>query len=559
MKLHLPLLTVALTSSTAFAQNTLGELQGPLPGDRFGAAVASSFDQVTPFDWVHLIGAPSEPVSPGGARIGRVHVIEYTGSPASYSPLSAFQANSEFGYAVDVGIWSDAQDNLDDILVGAPAGRCSLQLPPVGFVRVYKGTNGALWGLLCGQDFGDRFGHSIAVCPDFTADTAPDFAVGAPNANPGGMNNAGTVTLYDGHNNQQQAPYAQVAQISGTAAGELLGWSVDTLPQASPALTVLVGAPGANGTTGRVDAYTTGGALVWSVMGASFGDNMGLAVAGLGVQSDGIARCLASDGVGNVLVLDAATGTILGALVGVPGFGSSMSAVDDWNGDGSPDFAIGSPNAATSTGATGTVTVYDGMSYAAICTIEGNAGDENFGAAIANSDQYGGDATQDLMVGAPGTSTSSSPGNVKIYEGGTPMPENYCTALVNSSGAPAAIGSLGTPSVANNDLVLTCTSAGSTPGQFGFFVASMFQSNQQNLPLIPTGGYLCVGNPFYRLGVLTTSATGSVVMPLDNTAMGGGAPAVLAGDTWNFQFYFRDNFGTFTTNTSDGLTVTFCQ
>jgi hypothetical protein len=131
---------------------------------------------------------------------------------------------------------------------------------------------------------------------------------------------------------------------------------------------------------------------------------------------------------------------------------------------------------------------------------------------------------------------------------------NYCSALPNSSGAAASIGWSGSTSLFANSLTLSAS--GAPPLKNGLFFYGSAQAN------VPWGdGLRCVGGSLQRLAVLQTDASGAAPFALDFTQfpLSSGAHALLAGSTWNFQFYFRDPLGgPAGWNSSDALEVSFC-
>ena len=126
-----------------------------------------------------------------------------------------------------------------------------------------------------------------------------------------------------------------------------------------------------------------------------------------------------------------------------------------------------------------------------------------------------------------------------------PVGETYCT----SNGA--TISASGSASLADNDLTLTAT--GVPADKNGIFIYSM---TQQSTPF--GQGTRCVGPSLtVRLQPLTSSGPGGVLTaPVDYGAL---APAgtILAGDTWNFQAWFRAGGGTF--DLSDAVSITFTE
>lgn len=119
---------------------------------------------------------------------------------------------------------------------------------------------------------------------------------------------------------------------------------------------------------------------------------------------------------------------------------------------------------------------------------------------------------------------------------------NYCT----TNGA--TMGSLGSTSIAANDLSLTCSSMPAS--EFGLFFYGDGQQAQ------PFGlGTLCVAGQFFRLGPPATSdASGTLTRPVDLTAPPSPAGLITAGSTWNFQCWFRSGASF---DLSDGLSLSF--
>ncbi|MCP3919009.1 MAG: PKD domain-containing protein, partial [bacterium] len=135
---------------------------------------------------------------------------------------------------------------------------------------------------------------------------------------------------------------------------------------------------------------------------------------------------------------------------------------------------------------------------------------------------------------------------------------NYCTATANSTGLPASIAATGSPYVFVNDVTLTAT--GLPPNEFGFFLSSPTQA------FIPSPGNssgnfcLGVGSNLGRFNgfVQNSGATGEFSLAIDLDEIPISVPpfviALQAGDTWNFQAWFRDGQ---TSNFTDGTEVVF--
>ncbi|MFT7167868.1 MAG: hypothetical protein ACI80K_000990 [Paracoccaceae bacterium] len=134
---------------------------------------------------------------------------------------------------------------------------------------------------------------------------------------------------------------------------------------------------------------------------------------------------------------------------------------------------------------------------------------------------------------------------------------NYCVLTPNSSGGSAFLTGFGTKELAMNDFGLVASSL--PPNSFGFFIVSDMQAQVAN----PGGsqGTLCVGGSVGRFltQVANSGIFGEIVVNVDvnNIPQPNGIVMIQAGETWNFQAWFRDVNPTITSNFSDGYTITF--
>jgi len=137
---------------------------------------------------------------------------------------------------------------------------------------------------------------------------------------------------------------------------------------------------------------------------------------------------------------------------------------------------------------------------------------------------------------------------------------NYCQANANSTGIAASMAATGSANVAANSLVLE---ANDMPNNsFGFFVTSLTQGFVAN----PGGssGNLCLGGAIGRYvgpgQIKNSGGTGGISLAVDNTMHPSptGFVMVAAGETWNYQAWFRDTTpgGPATSNFTDGLEIT---
>ncbi|QDV07165.1 hypothetical protein Poly30_26840 [Planctomycetes bacterium Poly30] len=136
-----------------------------------------------------------------------------------------------------------------------------------------------------------------------------------------------------------------------------------------------------------------------------------------------------------------------------------------------------------------------------------------------------------------------------------PQPVNYCTAVANSTGIAAAIGTTGNSGLNGGNLALTASAL--PQNSLGFF---LFAEGQAFVPMFGgSAGNLCLGGQLFRLSnfVQSSGGSGQVALPMPYGGLPGGQ-AFDIGDQWNFQYWFRDqNGGVPTSNTTDAITLVF--
>ena len=219
----------------------------------------------------------------------------------------------------------------------------------------------------------DYFGFSVAPTGDVDLDGSDDFVVGAPWM---GNSHRGMAWLYSGGRPGQVLSVFQ-------AVGDLddLGWSVagagdvdqDAIPD------ILVGAPD----TDAGGLLNAGSALVYS-------------------------------GANNTLLL-----RLDGQAAG-DSFGHAVACAGDLDGDGADDLLIGAPWASPNgLASAGSAFVHSGRTGAQLLRIDGANASGGLGRAVCGPGDLDGDGTPDLLVGSPGTYSSSSGGSVSLYSGAT--------------------------------------------------------------------------------------------------------------------------------------------
>lgn len=129
---------------------------------------------------------------------------------------------------------------------------------------------------------------------------------------------------------------------------------------------------------------------------------------------------------------------------------------------------------------------------------------------------------------------------------------SYCLANANSAGTTANISSTGTTSICANDFTLTVD--GVLPDKVGLF---FYGANQVQVPF--GEGFRCVGGAIFRLNPPSLAdASGSNQRVIDYPNPPQPAGELLAGSTWNFQYWYRDAAAAGLFNLSNGLEASFC-
>jgi len=167
-------------------------------------------------------------------------------------------------------------------------------------------------------------------------------------------------------------------------------------------------------------------------------------------------------------------------------------------------------------------------------------------------------ADRALSVAAVGSKAIFAGGidgeNVLIYDDG--MGQSYCSPGVpNSTGGAARITAQGAPATAIGGSTRLNVS-GLPQGSFGFVLAS--QSRGLSMPAL-SQGRLCLSGTIARFsapGLILSGPTGSV--SFDHASIPGSAQAaVLPGDVWNYQCWYRDTNPAVTSNFTDAVAVLY--
>ncbi len=128
-------------------------------------------------------------------------------------------------------------------------------------------------------------------------------------------------------------------------------------------------------------------------------------------------------------------------------------------------------------------------------------------------------------------------------------------ANTNSTGLPASLTVMGSPTASLDAIYLTASSL--PPGQLGYFLVS---SQFAFIPF-PGGsqGNLCLGGKIGRFVKLlgTSDSNGQLAIDVDTTFLPTIRTGISPGETWHFQCWFLDQNPNATSNFTDAVAVTF--
>jgi len=158
---------------------------------------------------------------------------------------------------------------------------------------------------------------------------------------------------------------------------------------------------------------------------------------------------------------------------------------------------------------------------------------------------------------SPSCMTAASSGTCS---GGASIGSSYCTPNANSTGATTLLAARGSVLVASNDVTLR--SSRMPLNVFGFFLASRdagFVANPGN-----SQGNLCLAGSIGRFTapgqIQISGTTGAIelMLNLNSIPQPNMFVAVIAGETWRFQCWHRDDVGAGpTSNFSNGVAIAF--
>ncbi|MCI0586223.1 MAG: integrin alpha [Planctomycetes bacterium] len=331
--------------------------------------------------------------------------------------LSGTAAGARFGWAV-AGVGDQNLDGYADVLVGSPGP--GTPFGPPGSATILSGFDGSVLLALTGISPEEQFGYAVSEIGDLDGDSVPDVIVGAPFGDPSGLADAGEARVFSA------AGGAVLYTVSGTGAGDLLGWSV----------------------AGPLD--TTGDGLADLLVGAPQASDFGSPAVGPGY----------------VVLHSGATGapvlTLTGGTLG-DRFGHSVGWTGDLDGDGLSDFSVGAPRTdGIALPDAGRATIFSAATGTPLLAFSGSQASANAGWAATGVGDANGDGVFDVAVGSPTADAPTGTGAGRV-------------TLLSPVGIPAGSGSFGTGCAGTGGIAPTAATFGGPPtpgnGTFGLSVS----------------------------------------------------------------------------------------
>ena len=512
IRVLVPVWAVSL-SSLALAQAPLYDIPGTPGGGVHGLSAIRDLDG----DGVNDLLVGSKFGDGLVADSGIVRVISGKTSQAILT-LKGEHTNDFFGSSV-AALEDITGDGKDEVIVGAPGYDSSNQ--DAGAAYVFSGATGALLTKIVGIGADDEFGHCVCAIGDYNLDGKADFAVGAPKGwDLSIFSNGGYVYVYSG------ATFFKLNALGGGFDGgqnfEDFGTSIarvgDLNGDGRDEFTI--GAPSYDTSTslvdsGRASVHAGGtGNILFNVKGTQAGEELGTSVAGIAdVNGDGKNEfatgaphynTFALQEAGRTRVFSGSNGALLRTFLGGAAYdvlGYAIAGLDDFDGDGRGDIAIGSygyDNGPVS--AAGKVEVYSVNSGLLLTAWPGYESLSAMGFAVASAGDLNNDGATEVIGAAPtGNTYVLGGGHARVHLGQALTPESFCVAKTNSLGCVPGITYGGAASLTLG-AGLGILGVNVIPGQNGLLIWSLTSAST---PFF--GGTLCVGGNIVRTSVQTTT------------------------------------------------------
>ena len=534
---RLPLLSATLLAVLAVrapAQGVLHSAYGTAAGDFFGGSCAGGADVDGDGVPDFVAGSPGDDTA--GAQAGAAFVRSGRTGALLLSILGDSPGERLGSSTALVGDLDG--DGRSEILVGAH--RADAAGVDSGLARVLSGGDGSTLWNLPGAAPGDAFGLSVADAGDVDGDGVPDLAIGAPLHAAGGAG-AGAVDLVSG------ADGSTLLHVDGDVPGGLLGYAVAGAGDVDGdgRADVIVGAPYAAGVgphAGRALVLAGDGSVLLDLHGDAAEDAFGYSVSGAGdVNGDGRADLLigvrycgtGAPGAGMARLHSGADGAVLHAFVGEGAgdeLGIAVAGVGDVDGDGVPDLAAGAWADDDNGADAGSVSVWSGASFARLWIARGDVATDELGWSVAAAGDVNGDGLADVLGGLPGADMPGvATGGVRLYSGSCGLVSSLGAGCAGSGGI---VPQLSVDGCATPGGALTLTLASGLGGAPALLVFGPFAAA---LPL--KGCTLHVAPPFAQLLLVLPGfgpggggLSASVTLPAGSAGLGV-ALQLLVADT----------------------------
>lgn len=389
-----------------------------------------------------MVGMPLAAKNPA-VNVGRVFIYSGQSGGLLFS-LEGSGAKHELGFSLSA-VGDIDGDGVPDFLLGAP-GASPAHLPHAGSVYLYSGKTHAVLKRLDGREIKDAFGLAVSGGADFNEDGVPDIAIGSPysdplqsdpsyrrgtpSANSVGLSAAGSVYVFSGSDGglllrlngmEPHGHFGRTLEVMGDVTGDGIPDIAVSAPTASPNRLKKAG---------RVFIYSgKDGALLRFFDGPEADAHFGLAVARVqDLDGDGIPDLAVGapglspqglSGAGSVLTYSGRDGKVLYRWDGLePGeqFGRTVLSLGDLDRDGVDDLVIGSPGASSGLGPdTGRISSYSGKEGKLLFRLNGRERNGKFGHALAKTEDMNQDGIPDLLVGAPNASSGTKMAAGRAY------------------------------------------------------------------------------------------------------------------------------------------------
>jgi VCBS repeat protein/FG-GAP repeat protein len=333
-------------------------------GGRLGMAAANLGDVNGDGVPDYALGTPFEgPI--GQARPGSV--TAYSGATGVQLWQSLGEGSYwQFGSVIE-GISDLNLDGVPDLLVSAPQSSLNINAKWVGSVYLLSGIDGAKLHRVDGQAEFEYFGSTLESPGDINGDGTDDFLIGSVGVE---ANHQGSVYLYSG------ASLTLLRRIDGQSFGSQVRGFGDAM----------------------------------SGIGDMNGD--GFAEVAIASPREDVSQLLLGAGV--VRIFSGKSGAVLHTLEGdalYSNLGQALAQLDDFDGDGSADLAVGYPNQIDQ----GAVRVYSGRDARLLAHQGAEAGLIEYGWSVADGGDLNGDGRSEILVGAiESLSWSPGPGSLHL-------------------------------------------------------------------------------------------------------------------------------------------------